>query len=127
MLTEYETLMLQQASTMSENARAPAGKTVRQPATAKTPVRESTDRTANCPAMERSPSHGRLTPRQLEVLSLLCAGLPNKAIGRNLNISPSTVKVHIGHIFKQLGASSRLQAAVTAQRRGLLRASESRQ
>lgn len=60
-----------------------------------------------------------LTPRQLEVLSLLCEGLPNKLICRQLNISTGTVKVHIGCILRELGVSSRLQAVVAAQRCGL--------
>jgi DNA-binding CsgD family transcriptional regulator len=60
-----------------------------------------------------------LTPRQLEVLSLLCEGLPNKLICRQLNIATGTVKVHIGIILKELGVSSRLQAVVAAQRCGL--------
>lgn len=62
-----------------------------------------------------------LTPRQLEVLSLLCQGLPNKLICRQLNIASGTVKVHIGVILRELGVSSRLQAVVAAQRGGFLR------
>jgi DNA-binding NarL/FixJ family response regulator len=64
--------------------------------------------------------HSRLTPRQLEVLSLLGEGLPNKLICRQLNISPGTVKAHISCILRELGVSSRLQAVVAAQRLGLL-------
>src|SRR6185436_19783566 len=60
-----------------------------------------------------------LTPRQLEVLSLLCEGLPNKLICRQLKIATGTVKVHVGIILKELGVSSRLQAVVAAQRCGL--------
>ncbi len=63
----------------------------------------------------------RLTPRQLEVLALLCEGLPNKLICRRLNISTGTVKIHIGSIMRELGVSSRLQAVVAAHRCGLLR------
>ena len=61
----------------------------------------------------------RLTPRQLEVLSLLCEGLPNKLICRQLNIATGTVKVHISVILRELGVSSRVQAVVAAQRYGL--------
>lgn len=57
-----------------------------------------------------------LTPRQLEVLSLLCEGLPNKLICRQLNIAAGTVKVHIGVILRELGVTSRLQAVVAASR-----------
>ncbi len=61
-----------------------------------------------------------LTPRQTEVLSLLCEGLPNKLICRRLNISTGTVKVHISSILRELGVASRLQAVVSARRGGLL-------
>ena len=57
-----------------------------------------------------------LTPRQLEVLSLLCEGLPNKLICRQLNIAAGTVKVHIGVILRERGVTSRLQAVVAASR-----------
>ena len=71
--------------------------------------------------VEFEPARVRLTPRQIEVLSLLCEGLPNKLICRRLNISSGTVKIHIGSILRELGVSSRLQAVVAAQRMGLLR------
>ena len=61
-----------------------------------------------------------LTPRQREVLALLCEGLPNKLICRRLNITAGTVKVHIGVILRELGVTSRLQAVVAANRCGLL-------
>lgn len=63
-----------------------------------------------------TPPPVHLTPRQREVLCLLCEGLPNKLICRRLNISAGTVKVHIGSIFRELGVASRLQAVVSAQR-----------
>jgi len=62
----------------------------------------------------------RMTSRQREVLSLLCEGLPNKLIARQLNISAATVKAHIGRILRELGVASRLQAVVMARRRGLV-------
>jgi DNA-binding NarL/FixJ family response regulator len=61
----------------------------------------------------------RLTPRQRDVLELLCAGLANKLISRELAISPGTVKVHVGRILRELGATSRLQAVITARELGL--------
>ena len=61
----------------------------------------------------------RLTPREAEVLSLLCEGLPNKLISRRLDISSATVKCHISRILSELGVSSRLQAVVAAARCGL--------
>jgi len=75
---------------------------------------------------EESIESGRvhLTPREREVLALLCEGLPNKSIGRQLNISAGTVKIHVGKILSGLGASSRLQAVIIAHRQGLLEESD---
>lgn len=60
----------------------------------------------------------KLTPRQLDVLAMLCEGLPNKLIARRLNISAGTVKVHIVHIHRALGVTSRLQAVLAARKLG---------
>ena len=65
-------------------------------------------------------SEPRLTSRQLEVLALLCEGLPNKLICRRLNIAAGTVKAHISSILRELGVASRLQAVVEARRQSLL-------
>jgi DNA-binding NarL/FixJ family response regulator len=70
---------------------------------------------------ERHAPAVHLTPRQLEVLALLCEGLPNKLICRRLNIASGTVKAHISSILHELGVASRLQAVVAARRHGLLR------
>ena len=70
-------------------------------------------------AGELGAGSAHFTPRQLEVLALLCEGLPNKLICRRLNIAPGTVKVHIGCILRELGVASRLQAVVAARSRGL--------
>ena len=59
------------------------------------------------------------TPRQLDVLRLLCEGLPNKVISSRLSISPGTVKIHISHILRRLGVASRLQAVIAARGNGL--------
>jgi two-component system nitrate/nitrite response regulator NarL len=56
-----------------------------------------------------------LTPRELEVLTLLSEGLPNKLIGRRLKISSGTIKVHISNIFRALHVSNRLQAVLLAR------------
>jgi DNA-binding NarL/FixJ family response regulator len=69
---------------------------------------------------ERAPRPLHLTPRELDVLALLCEGLPNKLISRRLNISAATVKCHISRILDELGVSSRLQAVVVAARFGLI-------
>ncbi len=55
-----------------------------------------------------------LTKREQEILNHLCAGMSNKAIARELNISDSTVKVHIKHLLRKFNLKSRLEIAVWA-------------
>lgn len=61
----------------------------------------------------------RLTGREREVLACITRGYTNKAIGRELSISPATVKVHVERIIAKLGVSDRTEAAVLAVRAGL--------
>lgn len=61
-----------------------------------------------------------LTPRELEVLQLVAAGLPNKTIALRLNISEHTAKFHVSSVLSKLGAASRTEAVTTAARQGLL-------
>jgi DNA-binding NarL/FixJ family response regulator len=65
-----------------------------------------------------------LTPRQFEVLNMIAAGASNKVIAADLGIAESTIKMHITAVFKALGVSSRTQAALVAQDKGLIRVSE---
>lgn len=65
-------------------------------------------------------AHMALTPRELEVLQLIAEGLPNKDIAAALDISISTVKLHVQDILVRLQAADRTQAAVKALRAGLL-------
>ena len=52
----------------------------------------------------------QLTPRQSQVLKLIChRGLSNKAIGNILKISESTVKIHTSAILKRYGVKNRTQ------------------
>ncbi len=52
----------------------------------------------------------RLTPRQQQVLKLVChRGLSNKAIAGILKISESTVKIHVSSILKEYGVKNRTQ------------------
>ena len=55
-----------------------------------------------------------LSGREQEVFALLCQGLSNKDIGRALFISDVTVKVHLRHIYRKLGARTRLEAVARA-------------
>jgi LuxR family maltose regulon positive regulatory protein len=61
-----------------------------------------------------------LTDRETEVLALLAAGRPNRAIASELFISLDTVKRHVTHIFDKLGTHNRTEAAATARALGLL-------
>ncbi len=61
-----------------------------------------------------------LTPRELEVLSLLAEGLGNKSIAARIAISERTVKFHVGAIYEKLGVTSRTEAVTAALRRGLI-------
>ena len=60
-----------------------------------------------------------LTPRELDVLSLLAEGLTNRAIGLQLGISENTAKFHVQAVLTKLGVSSRTEAVVLAARLGL--------
>jgi DNA-binding NarL/FixJ family response regulator len=61
-----------------------------------------------------------LTPRQCEVLDLLCKGLSNKLIARELDLSENTVRGHVQAILGFLQVSSRTEAAFAARNRGLV-------
>jgi DNA-binding NarL/FixJ family response regulator len=63
---------------------------------------------------------GRLTSREREVLTLVAAGVSNKGIARELQVSPNTVKFHIAAILEKLDAATRAEAVVAALRRGEL-------
>jgi DNA-binding NarL/FixJ family response regulator len=61
-----------------------------------------------------------LTAREQEVLQLLSRGLNNQAIAEALFVSDRTVQAHLTNIFSKMGVSSRLEAVLTAIRRGWL-------
>ncbi|MEQ1622207.1 MAG: response regulator transcription factor [Methylococcales bacterium] len=61
-----------------------------------------------------------LTRRQLEVLDLLCQGMSNKIIGRQLSLSENTVRSHVQAILTFLQVSSRGEASFAARRSGLV-------
>jgi DNA-binding NarL/FixJ family response regulator len=62
---------------------------------------------------------GELTPRELEVLRLLAAGMENSEIAAELVISTRTARNHVASILEKLQMQNRIQAAVYAVRNGL--------
>lgn len=58
--------------------------------------------------------YGTLSPREQQILAEIARGASNKEIARTLGIAETTVKIHVQHILRKLGLSSRVQAAVYA-------------
>ena len=54
------------------------------------------------------------------MLGLLARGLPNKAIARQLRISPKTVGNHVEHIYAKLSVTNRAGAAMVAMQQGVV-------
>ena len=79
------------------------------------------DRTATgrpVPRMDRDLAV--LTPRELEVLTLLGGGLSNTELASTLTLSEATVKTHVARIFAKLSLRDRAQAVVLAYEKGLV-------
>lgn len=66
------------------------------------------------------PQGSDLSPRQLEVLLLMCEGISNKAIGRKLFVSENTVRSHVAAVLKFFSASTRVEAVMAAQKSGMV-------
>jgi DNA-binding NarL/FixJ family response regulator len=86
--------------------RVMAGETVLDPALV----------TAAAPTGERK----RLTPRELEVLQLICDGLSNRGIAERLKLSINTVAVHRANIMNTLGVHKTAELVVYALQNGLV-------
>jgi DNA-binding NarL/FixJ family response regulator len=61
-----------------------------------------------------------ISPRELEVLSLMAAGKRNKEIAGDLSIAEDTVKMHVRNILSKLQVSDRTEAVTIALRRGII-------
>jgi DNA-binding NarL/FixJ family response regulator len=87
--------------------RVAAGETVLDPALAQ-------------PAALAGERNKRLTPRELEVLQLICDGLSNKEIAEKLDLSANTVAVHRANIMNTLGVHKTAELVVYALQNGLV-------
>ncbi len=63
---------------------------------------------------------GKLSPREREIIVMLAHGASNKEIARVLNLSESTIKIHVQGILRKLHIAKRVQAAVYAVEHGLI-------
>jgi DNA-binding NarL/FixJ family response regulator len=86
--------------------RVAAGETVLDPALA--------------PRQQLAGERNRLTPRELEVLQLICDGLSNRDIAGRLSLSVNTVAVHRANIMNTLGVHKTAELVVYALQHGLV-------
>lgn len=71
------------------------------------------------PPPQTGETFAALTPRELEVLTLLAAGLTNSAIAERLVVSPKTIRNHVSNIFAKLDVGDRAAAIIRAREAGL--------
>lgn len=83
------------------------------------PVTPAEQRTQRGASILQSSLIEPLTPRELEVLRLICTGESNQVIADKLVITVSAVKKHTGNILGKLGVTNRAQAIVKAHELGL--------
>jgi DNA-binding NarL/FixJ family response regulator len=81
---------------------------------------EAFARTPDSPSPVPVQLRNTLTPREIEVLTLLASGVSNAEIAETLFISEATAKTHVSHILTKLGLRDRTQAVVLAYESGLV-------
>lgn len=78
------------------------------------------DRPGSLDVLRAADPHQGMTPRQLDVLTLLMRGLPNKSIARELGLTEGTIKIHLAAILRALAVRNRTEAVVRARELGIL-------
>ena len=73
------------------------------------------------PVQPPPPGLDGVTGREREVLTLIARGLSNTELAEHLQLSPATVKTHIGHLLAKLHARDRAQLVIAAYETGLVR------
>ena len=63
---------------------------------------------------------GRITNREVEILSMVAGGMPNRQIGDQLGLTEGTVKWYLQQIYDKLGIRNRKLAVNRAQRLGVI-------
>ncbi|MYV55523.1 response regulator transcription factor [Streptomyces sp. SID3212] len=72
------------------------------------------------PQQAPEPAHHTLSPREVEVVTLVAAGLSNRGAATQLGLTEGTIKRHLRNIFAKLGAVSRVDAVNKAVLAGLI-------
>ena len=83
-------------------------------------IRQVTEAVPDARQNEAAERVSRLTERELEVAQAIGRGASNAEIAQELFMSVATVKAHISHLFDKLGATNRVQVAITVHDAGLL-------
>ena len=94
-------------------------RTVEQTASVTTEVAEAAPPTSQADQAKREALG--ITPRELEILELIAAGLSNREIAERIFVSENTVKTHSSRLFEKLSARRRTQAVQIGKELGLLR------
>jgi DNA-binding NarL/FixJ family response regulator len=63
--------------------------------------------------------HGKLTPREFEILRLVASGASNGLIARQLWVTEQTIKFHLSNVYRKLGVANRTEAGHYAHVHGL--------
>lgn len=71
------------------------------------------------------PAPESITPREIEVITMIGKGLKSKVIAQRLNISEATVRHHLSSIYSKLGVDDRLNLVIYAFEKGLITLSDS--